>query len=695
MKHIPASDESFRCPECGADSSTFAAFCLVCGTKIATHERHDSSLLAHGDVSDLSRGANRSEALRAPQWETVVGLSLVALVLAYALFTWIQSTNRSNSYYEGLAAIERKDWDVAAARLVEASDHPNAQSRLNEVNKAREERDRLYAEGVEAAGRGRWNDARSALRRVREIQPAYKDSTQLLAQAEANWQRQSLAGIVYLVAGGDVDGCRGTSAARDVGCREGGLYLRDFTGETVKLPGSDAQSVVRAISADGLEVAYDRPSHENLLSTPVSGSDPVNTDTSERTVVLASLGRDGSAGVLMTIPIPTLHPEGTGVFSQYGLWWYSPRGRSTFDGYELFYARPYYLAPTATVRVSTSGEGARIAALDPPRSRIVIAESIGESRSSAKRNRLFIAGPAGEDPQLLHDLAGDVYQASFSPDGQWLLYVAQENGARITRTVWALPLLEGGRGRPRQLSRISWSGIEMDVGLSASFLPVNGRQQVVVSRADGKTEQLTIYALELKRNERGVVWQAVTSVGANTHTISTTLGRSNRLDAGAFAHDGSYIVSTRRQNGEIWAPEGAAALELGDRRDGSLTWTRRPLTVFDQQTVRITFAPRDDYLAVVVRNHDGINRGSTEGVHIVPVDDGHLGEPRYAGGASIPYSRVMPTIALPPDGSVLAYVNAARELKAISFDDMEETHLAHNVKAVWSLRSDPALTWWR
>jgi hypothetical protein len=126
-----------------------------------------------------------------------------------------------------------------------------------------------------------------------------------------------------------------------------------------------------------------------------------------------------------------------------------------------------------------------------------------------------------------------------------------------------------------------------------------------------------------------------------------------------------------------------------------MEWTRQPLTVFDQQTVRITFAPRDDYLTVVVRNHDGINRGSTEAVYIVPVEDEHLGEPRYAGGASIPYSRVMPTIALPPDGSVLVYVNAARELKSISFEDMEETHIAPNVKAVWSLRSDPTLTWWR
>jgi hypothetical protein len=497
---------------------------------------------------------------------------------------------------------------------------------------------------------------------------------------EVNWEQQILAGIVYLVveAPGGIDG------------PVPGLYLHDAKGEKVKLPGSDAQSVVRAISPDGMALVYDRPGRENPLSDPLAQFGLPDMSQSGRTIVLARLGQDGSAGVLTTIPIPTLHPDGTGNFSQYGLWWKSPRGPSTFDGYDLLYSRPYYLAPSGTVRVDTLGQDGRIVALDSPRSRIVIAESIGEARSSAKFSRIYIAGPAGENPLLLHELAGDVYQASFSRDGEWLLYVAQENGEKITRTVWVLPLLEGSAGRPRKLSSISWSGLEMNVGLTASFLPLEGRQHVIVSRTDGKTEQLTTYALELRRGEGGTIWQIATSVGANSYTLSSGLGRTGSLDAGAFSHDGGYVVSTRRQKGEI------AALELGDRRDGTIGWTREPLTVFDQQTVRISFTPHDDYLMAVVRNPDGINRGSTEAVYVVPVEDGRLGQPRYAGGAGIPYSREMPTIALPHDGSVLVYVNPARELKAVFFEEAgDEISVAQHVKAVWSLHTDTDLTWWR
>src|SRR5688572_22426039 len=195
MKQTQFARETFSCPECGEESSTYARICHACGREFS----QDDKLAAPTQGSHNGKAASR-------QWEPLLGGGLLLLVIGFALFMWVGSNIQSSAYYDGMAAESSRDWDTAVVRFTEAGDYPGAQARLVSATRNRDDRDRLYKEGTEAAARKDWSAALKALEGVRDIQPGYGDSDALFSQAEEGAERAAAAGVVYLVTEGSQPG---------------------------------------------------------------------------------------------------------------------------------------------------------------------------------------------------------------------------------------------------------------------------------------------------------------------------------------------------------------------------------------------------------------------------------------------------------------------------------------------------------
>ncbi|HYP38999.1 MAG TPA: zinc ribbon domain-containing protein [Chloroflexia bacterium] len=670
MQHNNPEEQALSCPRCGAEYFAYASFCTVCGKSFGEEGfgDQDEGLADREALSGRKVVRSRLVGLQV-RWETWLGLLILTVLMGYVVYDWQVSTTKSDAYRAGLAAMEKRDWDAAVQSFGRAEGYRDAGPREEEAKEKVAHRDRFYYGAVRAAERHDWGAAISALERMREVQPSYRDSDSRMAQARDSALQEGLAGIVYLVSDG----------------REPGLYLRDGQGRSTRLPGSDKYSVVRAISAEGDAIVYDRPSEETDYPGEASrppnsvALDPFGTDRPARVPVLARM--DEGSSVITTLPLPQLDYGGTGVFAEKGLWWYSPQ-RSTYSfDYEVFYWSQYLPVGSEVMRVSDLAAGRRAITVDPPRSRVVLAEATGDPRGVGRQTRLYLADEMGRDLRLLHSVQGEVYQASWSGDGRWLLYIAQQYGTNsITRTAWVVEpdksLSAGEEQSPaRALKILSWRGIQMDARLSASFIPTSeGPARVVVDHVEYGVEHVLAHNLEDGTIE--VLWRE-SSNGAY------------RRDLSAFSHDGKYLASR-------WNPGDGSIIMALDISMGWRTWHSRPFPATDSQIVKIQFAPLDDYMIVSVQNPEGINRGHTQNVYSIQKPErGDGAEARLIAVANMPYDSDAPSIALPGNGSMLAYVNADQELRAVFYNGKGDTLVADNVKAVWSLTGKRGLSWWR
>ena len=604
------------------------------------------------------------------RWESLAGLALLVLVVGFALFTWISSALQDNAYSEGIAAAERKDWDVAVSRLSEAGDHPSAIARLAEARGTRDERDRLYQYGAQALERRSWQEAAHSLRGVLEIQPGYRDSAELLARAELEVANAGTAGIVYLVGRGP----------------QSGLYLLGDTGERHYLPGSDGISQVRAISPQGDALAYDSPTRADELLSP-GGKAP---DGGERTVAIIRLRRGGSTEVAGVTSVPGLNPKGVGVFSSQGLWWYSARAHYGISLHYFEWDATLQGCDAPCVTRIHQQEKRRVVALDPPRSRTLLVVTSGTPGGLDRRANLYLAGPRGENPMPLYETQGDVYRAAFSPDGRWIVYMTQEK-AGVVRRAWVAPVphLETASSmRPRQLTMLQSRGAWAGAQLTAAFLPSQeGQTFLAVSRRSGFGERLTVYGLQSSQslNLDGFGWPSGALQRAASYSGPVEPGNAHRYDQGAFSHGGLALASRRQRSSQAW-------IEIYSDEAEKARHYSMPIPAHAGQAVSLRFAPRDDYLVANISNKDD----ATEAVYLARINhEGRAGGPQLLTHAGLPISYDMPTLALPAAGTHIVYVSPTEELRARAYTDTEETVLAENVTAVWNLRPDSELVWWR
>jgi hypothetical protein len=661
-----------KCPACGEENFAFAQFCIGCGAPMdeptaevepekKSAKKIDNDPWEVPQESEVQEHHGSAREARA-RWEARLGLGLLVLVVIFALFTWQRSTSHSDAYYEGIRAQEKQDWDAALSGFRRAEDAPGAAERAEVAQKNVNERNGLYADGVAALNRGEWEAAISALQRIQDIQPRYGDSAELLAKAREQALAKGLAGIAYLVGSG------GSGSAAP------GLYVRDGEGKAILLPGSDGRSSIHATSNDGGMIVYDRPGKDSDYF-PEDGAvgEPAGRERPGRIPVMATLPSAGSDGVVTTIPLPQLDSGGTGVFSQKGLWWYSSQPSKGSFGYEVFYYSSYLRDTLGVVRVSDLQSGRRVVAVDPPRSRVVVGETSGDPRGDGRTTRLYLADEVGGNRRLVQTAQGDVYQASVSRDGKWLLYITERYTASIERTVLAVPL-EGG-GEARQLDTLTWSGFEVDRHLSAAYVPSKGgSDRVIVDKVDVGLEQLIIYDLDNRTYD--LIWRV-------------PIGSTHQPDLSAFSQDGTMLASRQQY-------ERAAAVQLLWLEGSGVVEQQQGIEVRASQVVKTRFSPRGDFVVATAENLDGIDRGVTQEVYTARIGaDRTLGPPERIAAAQLPYDREMPPVALPSEGSLLAYVDKDQDLHAVFYDGAGDVVIEGNVRAVWNLSEANDLGWWR
>src|SRR5436190_984129 len=441
-----------------------------------------------------------------------------------------------------------------------------------------------------------------------------------------------------------------------------GLRVPDAQANPHILPGSDRRSLVRAVSADGHSLVYDRPPQPQEATRSQIGN--------ARTLALARLG---TGGVITTTSLEGLDPNGNGVLNDNGLWWYSSPTPSGLLGYEVFYVD---LASNQVTQVSDLSAGKRVLAVDPARSQVIIAQGVGE------QTILWLADPTGMVETSLRLVTGDVTEASISDDGQWLLYITQQNGDEITTTVYVLPLAhdklrqwmrDSEKGR---LQALNWSDVPLSAHISATFLPSQGQghTQAIVNRSEGNVESIEVYNLD--NGGTDFVWRS--------QTDGTRLA-----DTAGLSADGGYLVYRRQLSNN-------ASLELLDLQAKGVGWSDTGLPAGADQLARVQIAPRADYVIASLLNPEGMDRGISQALYSIPIEAGsRLGEATLIARPDLPNTQELPTVAVPSGGHVLAYTTPGKELHAVFFDGTGDKVLAKHVAAVWSLGADKALSWWR
>ena len=348
---------------------------------------------------------------------------LLLFTLAVAINQWQHNSAQEAAYRDGLAAASNKDWDKAVQSFAGAGDHPNAAGREADALKKVYQRDQLYQEGIQAWNKHDWHTAIVKLSNLQTIQPSYLDGAARLEQAQEQTLATGLANIAYLVNSGPA----------------AGLYIRDNSGKTIRLRGTDEHSLVRAISPDGNAFAYDRPSSEvDYLPSSITHhnsvvEDYLGRDPSERVIVLARI----SNAEITETPIPQLDFNGTGTFAADGLWWYTARPGGSIADYEVYYYSFSSPFGAKAIKLSDLQNNRRVLALDPQHEQAVIAEGDKIAGASGQTRLYRVRMSAPNSPDLLLTTGGDVRRASISGDGDWLLYASQHYSGEIAVS-WGL-----------------------------------------------------------------------------------------------------------------------------------------------------------------------------------------------------------------------------------------------------------------
>ena len=683
-----------RCPACGAENYAFAPFCILCGEPFdeqlyLPHRGGDDAttfLPSPSAIEPVSPDQSQptmevsphSLGLRFSRREAVIGILILVLALGFVIYDWQRATAQADAYRAGIAAEQKKDWDQAAAFFEQAGDHRDAGSKAQKARVQLAERNRLYVAGSLAADGSDWKGAVAAFEQVEAIQPAFADTESRLVQARGKSLKVELGGLIYLVGSGP----------------NPGLYLLDSEGQPSRLPGTDAQSSLRAVSPDGSRFVYDRPKqYADSTASTAPNQKGQTPDSAPKASPLDAVGRVAvlatrSNGTFTTRSLVAISGEGTGVFSDAGLWWYSgwySEGWNTgYDQHELLYLDTHTDNPPA-VQISTPFTRLRPLALDTLRSRLVLAESAGELRDAGRTTRIYLADAKGENKRLVGSMPGDVQTASVSGDGHWLLATTNAApAAGITeRAVWLLSLDEGSNRAgdittksPLQIESLLWQGSGESMRLSAAFLPSSASPaRVIVDRADHDLERLTFYSTE----DRAV-----------THIWYTLSDTTALHDVAGFSHSGLFL-SLRRKYG----PDNRLELVGLAKPDFLQSWNVLVPSEADLPA-RVAFASDDAHVVIASEKANAPHGGHDYTLYSAGVDPvkGLVGL-QSIGIANTQSIASLPPYALSMGGNVLAYVTPLHELHAVFLNGKQDSLLVSGASAVWSLADPSALSWER
>jgi hypothetical protein len=333
------------------------------------------------------------------------------------------------------------------------------------------------------------------------------------------------------------------------------------------------------------------------------------------------------------------------------------------------------------VRVANPFSKERVVALDPARSRLVLAEARGSARNVDRETDISLSAADGSSPRLLQTLQGDVQSAAISRDGRWLVVTTEymPNYHTTERTVWLMPTEPGTGGvaeQPRKLDSISWGGADMPVRLSAAFVPgKEGSAMVLVDKATREIERLTFYSTES---------------GAVTHIWYSLTDQAHPEDLAGFSHGATYLA-LRRQYTQL----GKLEIVGLARPDFMLSWSV-PLPTTQSQVVSVSFAPGDTQVVAEVTSPNRNTSVLRYELYTAEVEPGGgLSDVRRLTEQGAQSQSGLPATAISPGGKLLAYVTAQHELRAVFLDGTVDTLVAEGVKAIWSLGQPNDLSWQR
>ncbi|HET9494646.1 MAG TPA: zinc ribbon domain-containing protein [Chloroflexia bacterium] len=644
-----------RCASCGADNHSFASFCIACGepfdqlassaapaTTSALPETPGDS--ASGTPNNRTRSDFRDWATR----ETVLGVLVLLAAIGFAVYSWVEDTLQADAYRAGLAAERVRDWDRAAHEFRRAGDHPGALTALSNAGTQVYERNRLYSDAQEAARRDDWRTAARALERVQGIQPDFKNSVRMLEFARERAQSPDVSSIVFL--------------QREGGGRDPGLYVTDAAGRPVLLPGSDQVSIVRARAPDGRRFVYDRPKRYDDYPVMGPGSGLLPTAFGDHTIrripVLVTLTADGG---IETRPLPMLDGEGEGVFSPTDLWW------TRASSGETVYL-PVEPAGGSLEAFPVTLEGERLLALDPRHDRAVIAHE------ASGLSRILMRIPTLARVRMDQPVQGRVVAASVSPDGRWLLYIAEQGTPTHGRSVWVRSLSAGAStpgGHPLLLEQATATDVGEMPTLRAAFVPsADPIAEVIVERTVEGRSVMTVYRLD-----SGAVAHRWTGAAA------AELGQSGAV----FSNAGAYVAVRRQYTN-------ASILEVTRlTRPSYVTSWYAHFPAPPGLRMLAAFTPADDFVVVGVDQKEG-----EPGTSLFTAQFGGragLGRLTYLGAAAPSRQQDFPTIATLPDPAAVLFVTPDHALRVAPASGKPPVQVASAVSAVWSLRQ-PAVTLW-
>ena len=507
------------CPLCGAANAPYATFCHECGEPFA----------AGGAPRGLAP-ARSGPARR----EMALGALLVLAVLLFALGDWWQREARERTYQAGVQAAARHEWEAAAAVFSSLGAYQDAARRHAEATANLQRRDTSYEAGRLALATGNPFAAAQAFSATQAIQPTYRDTAALYAQAVREVGQVALAHTIY----------------RRVGNGVPGLVLRPPGGADYGLPGSDGRSQVWLADPAGGRVIYDGPvpGANGAPQAPAPAVDPAQPPRlpPDRQLLLAGVGP--AAGPPQVLP-RALGRGGQLALGPTGIWWYARRVTPDPQRYPwdalldngLETLMHYDFQEQGIVTVPLTGGDYYLLDAAPGAGRVLIGQ-YGSPQAPAPRTQLYLAGPARRTLQPLTQLPGAVYWARLSADGNYilLLYNARASLPANTKARLVLGLIDlGDPAYPFQ----EWAVVDLGsiIGsgqLWAAFVPGAGPPQALIHRVAGATVQM--WTQDAATGEVRGLW-------GDTPILWLAQDRQGRL-----VSDGQRVLVWTREGTNIW-----------------------------------------------------------------------------------------------------------------------------------------------
>ena len=352
-------------------------------------------------VEDLNPEPSEVEGWFTHKREALLGLVIIAFVLGWAVWQWLDGEIKKSSYESAERSVTARDWDRARDDFRRASGFRDASTRAEDAEKHVEERDHHYAAAVQESSAQNWAGALQEIIEAQDIQPHFRDSDQIEEQARENAYTDALEGAVAL----------------RPHAQPPGLYYRGTKG-WVWLEGSDEKSRVRNYGSDR-QVIYDVP-----------GSSPSSEEA--RRVLLASVPFAGSSGDpsftelafnMAAYDTFRWQPDGVWAF-KYNLSSSGTRGPviQSMGWYGAMVYQAHGEKAAVYVPVPGLNEDRVVLAIDPAHARLLMAAwTYEDGYGSNTLVQVYLTDLKGTTQKVIHTHRGKLVNAQFSPDGTYVL----------------------------------------------------------------------------------------------------------------------------------------------------------------------------------------------------------------------------------------------------------------------------------